>query len=152
MSNNGQTSSHRVLGWLLTAAGVIGVVTGMVPLVVATSLVLAGKTPGADMGIFAHGMAELGLSSEWVMLSSAMGTCLGVMLLVAGAGWLRGRAWAAPVTWMYVLAGFAVNATDTTIFAVLAQPGAVRIRMLVADGVALAIPLCLAAWLVSRRR
>jgi len=86
------------------------------------------------------------------MLSSAMGLCLGFLLLWAGACWLRGRDHAAAVTWAYVLAGLTVNIADMYIFALRARPGPMRTSMLWADAAALTLPVVLGIWLTLRRR
>jgi hypothetical protein len=102
--------------------------------------------------VAAHGVEAMGLSIEWAMLSSAMGLCLGVMMVWAGRGWIRGRGWAGAVSWAYVMAGLAVNGSDLVIFAFRAKAGAMRTGMLAADGAALAIPVVLGVWLVMREK
>lgn len=143
---------RRALGWLLVGAGVLGMVCGIVPFVITGLRIATGRSVPAEMDWLAHGIESLALSAEWAMLSSAMGTFLGIMLLWAGAGWIRGRPWAAAVTWMYVLAGLTVNVTDMIIFALKAKDGPMRTDMLLLDGVATLIAAGLAAWLLLRRR
>jgi hypothetical protein len=143
------------LGWALGVAGVIGVVTGLVPFV-GTSLRLVvdenlWKIPGTE-DLAAHGMESMSLSLEWCMLSSAMGTYLGVLLLLAGFGWVRGRPWALPVSIAYVLGGLAVNFTDLVIFLFRAQSGLMRTLMILFDGIAFLIPLFLGIYLLGITR
>ncbi|MFB3891628.1 MAG: hypothetical protein ACE15C_06345 [Phycisphaerae bacterium] len=144
-------SRHRLTGWLLVAAGAVGVVTGLVPLTINTLRIIVDPGLWGLLDLAAHGVEAMGLSMEWGMLSSAMGVCLGVLLLWAGSGWLKGRHWAAPVSWAYVLVGLGVNISDTIIFACRARPGQMRTTMLLADAVALLIPVLLAIWLIRRK-
>jgi len=150
--NMAQTHRHSLAGWLLVAAGLIGVVTGVVPLAINTLRIAADERLWDLVDFAAHGVEAMGLSIEWGMLSSAMGLCLGIMLIVAGTGWLRGRPWAAPVSWSYCLAGLTVNAADMAIFALRARPGSMRTSMLVMDGIATLLPLLLGVWLMMQRR
>jgi hypothetical protein len=149
--NETASSRHPVVGWLLVAAGAVGVITGLVPLTINVLRVAVDERLWNLVDLAAHGVESLGLSLEWAVLSSAMGTCLGVLLLWAGVGWLKGRPWAAAVSGAYVLAGLAVNASDMLIFARLARPGATRTLMLLADGIALMVPVLLGAWLLQMR-
>lgn len=137
----------RALGGVLIAAGVIGVVTGGIPLTVNAWRVLTHDhlRPGADLA--AHGARALGLSVEWAMLSSAMGIFLGVLLLAAGLAWLRGRPSAPLLTWVYVFGGLMVNIPDMLIFIFKALPGRMRTTMLLLDGLATLFPLLVALWL-----
>ncbi|MCY2928006.1 MAG: hypothetical protein NTV86_00650 [Planctomycetota bacterium] len=145
------TPSRRPLaGWLLTVAGAVGVITGAVPLAINAVRVVTGC--GLRGGLAGHGVEALGLTVEWGLLSSAMGVCLGVLLLAAGAGWRNARPWAAPISWAYVLFGLGVNASDMTIFLFRSTPGPTRTLMLLSDGVAFLIPLALALWLATRSR
>lgn len=146
------TARHPRLGALLIAAGVVGVVTGIVPLVMNLVQPEAGGSLRAAADWAAHGIEGLGLSSEWALLSSAMGTYLGALLLWCGHGWRTGRASASLATWIYVSCGVAVNATDMFIFAFRARVGTARTLMLLADGVALLLPLALGVWLLTERR
>jgi len=143
---------RRALGWLLVGAGVVGMVCGIVPFVITGLRIATGRSVPAEMDWLAHGIESLALSAEWAMLSSGMGACLGVMLLWAGAGWIRGRPWAALVTWVYVLCALMVNIPDMTLFICLARPGAMRTQMLVYDGIATGIPAALGLWLWLRRK
>jgi hypothetical protein len=81
-----------------------------------------------------------------------MGTFLGVLLLCAGAAWLRGRETAALLSWIYVAAGLAVNVVDMLIFIFKAKPGAMRSGMLLFDGLATLLPIVLALWLIVRKK
>ena len=104
-----------MVGWLLTAAGAVGVITGIVPLTINTLRIVVDEHLWNLLDFAAHGVESMGLSLEWGMLSSAMGMCLGVLLLCAGRGWRKGYAWAAPVSGAYVLTGLAVNISDMLI-------------------------------------
>ncbi len=137
MNEASAVERHRLVGWLLVVAGILGVVTGVVPLGINAKRVVWDEWLWGSM--------------DWALLSSAMGTCLGVQLLWAGSGWIKGRSWAEPVSWVYVLTGLTVNGCDMLIFAFRANPSPVRVVMMVADGVALAIPVVLGTWLVKRR-
>ena len=146
------TSRSAAAGWTLIAFGVIGVIFGLVPLGINTLRIVSGHNPLAATDFAAHGVEAMDLSVEWAMLSCAMGTYLGALLLWAGFGWLRGRPWAALVTWMYVACGLAVNVTDMTIFIFAARPGIMRTQMLVLDGIATVIPVAVTAWLIRHQR
>jgi hypothetical protein len=141
----------RILGSILIAAGVIGVATGAVPLAINAVHVVRHQTPAAGSNLAAHGVAAMGLSIEWALLSSAMGLLLGIVLLGAGFAWRRGRASAPLITWLYVLAGLMVNVPDMLIFLFKARPGPTRSLLLTFDSVALALPILLAMWLLSAR-
>ncbi len=143
---------HRVVGWVMVVIGVLGVVTGVVPLAINGLRVVGDEHLWGAADVAAHGVEAMGLSIEWAMLSAAMGACLGVLMVWAGVGWIRGRAWAGTVSWTYVLAGVTVNVCDLLIFAFRAKAGAMRNGMLAADSVALVIPLVLGVWLVNGRR
>jgi len=145
-----QPRPHPLLGRLLIAAGVLGVVAGVVPLAIITVRVLVGGPFLAEADFLAHGVAALGFSPEWGMLSSAMGACLGVMMIWAGVGWLRARPWARLVSWVYVVCGLMVNIPDMTVFVLLARHGSMRTQMLIYDGIAAAIPVALGVWLWRR--
>ncbi len=99
-----------------------------------------------------YGVDLAGLSREWAMLSSAMGTYLGALLLWAGIGWRRGRPTARLATWMYATCGFATCATDIFIFTFVAHPGWRRVVLLLVDGAAIALPVVLAGWLIAHRK
>ena len=149
--NGVRTTRHPWVGGLLIAAGLLGVVTGLVPLTVNALRIVADEKLWGAVELAAHGVEALGLSLDWALLSSAAGAGLGVLLLCAGLGWRRGVPWAAPVSWAYVVMGLAVNATDLLIFALRARPGPTRTTMLLADGVAVLIPLALAAWMIRQK-
>ena len=140
------------LGWFLTLVGIIGVISGIVPFTINALRILVDEQLWNMLEFAAHGVESLGLSMEWALLSSAMGTYLGVLLLLAGTGWLKGRARALPATLAYVSCALVVNVADLIIFAVRAKPGAVRTQMLVFDAIALLIPIGLGVWLLRRRR
>ncbi|MBN1674777.1 MAG: hypothetical protein JXR37_27275 [Kiritimatiellae bacterium] len=142
---------NRPLGTVLILVGVIGVMTGLVPLATNGLRVVANDTLWAVADLSQHGVEAMGLSVEWGMLSSAMGTFLGVLLLWAGFAWHRGRGSARLISWIYVLGGLFVNVTDMLIFAFRAKPGWMRDHMLVFDGIALLIPVLLGAWLWKSR-
>ncbi|MHC4777058.1 MAG: hypothetical protein ACYTFG_00625 [Planctomycetota bacterium] len=133
-----------VLGWVLVIIGVIGVITGIVPFITNGLRITVSENLWNSVDLAAHGVEALGLSVEWGMLSSAMGTYLGYMLLWAGLGWLKAWPSARTVTIAYILCGIAVNFTDMLIFAVHSKHGAMRTQMLVFDSIALAIPVVLA--------
>jgi hypothetical protein len=135
---------------VLIAAGIIGVVTGAVPLTINTVRVVANERAYGMVDLAAHGVEAMGLSREWGMLSSGMGTLLGVLLLCAGAAWLTGKATAPLLSWVYVAAGLTVNAIDMLIFIFRAKPGFMRSEMLLFDSLAAALPVALAAWLILR--
>jgi len=140
------------LGWTLIIFGEFGLIAGIVPFAVHVVRLVADSrfVRGADWS--AHGVDALGLSSEWALLSSAMGTYLGALLLWAGIGWTRGRPWAPVVAWAYVFGGLAVNVTDMLIFWLQANPCLGRTLMLIFDGIALALPVAVAVWLLRIRR
>jgi hypothetical protein len=142
---------HPRFGALLIAAGVIGVVTGGVPIVFSAWWMLAGRHPSAGMDLATHGVEAMGLSLEWALLSSVMGAYLGAVLLWAGTGWRRGRPSARLATWVYASCGVSVCLTDVLIFVFRATPGVMRTRMLVLDGAALAFAVLVAIWLLWRR-
>jgi hypothetical protein len=147
-----QANRHAVVGRVLLFLGAVGVVTGAVPFTTNALRMLAREDLWNVTDLAAHGVEAMGLSVEWGMLSSAMGTFLGALLLAAGFGHLRGRPWARLVSWVYVAGGLTVNVTDMIIFAFRAKPGAMRSHMLVLDGIALLVPVALAAWLLWGRR
>jgi hypothetical protein len=140
---------HPGVGWTLTLVGGLGLVTGIVPFAVNALHAFFGIDLGLDLA--AHGVASMGLSAEWALLSSAMGTFLGAVMVWAGVGWLRARRWAPLVSWLYVLCSIGVNATDLLIFTFIAKPAATRSLMLVLDGIALFISVVLGLWLIRRR-
>jgi len=160
---------HKVTGIVLFWIGIVGIVTGVIPfltngvrivggqagdrfleraLEVGRSIPLIGQ-PLFEGDLAAHGVEAMALSPEWGMLSSAMGTVLGVLLLMSGRGWIRARRSAPAVTWLYVVCGLAVNFTDMLIFIFRAKEGRMRSHMLVADGVAFVIPGLLLVWLLK---
>lgn len=143
---------RRKLGIALVLIGVIGVIAGVIPLVTTGLRIVVNDDLWNVVDLSAHGVKAMGLSVEWGMLSSAMGTCLGIFLLWAGIAWIKGRPEARAVTWCYVICGMLVNLTDMTIFFYRAKPGAMRSHMLVLDGIALAIPVVLGVWLIANRR
>lgn len=145
-------SRNRWAGGLLIAAGVIGVVTGAVPLAINAARAFFHESTSIRIDLAAHGVEAMGLSVEWALLSCTMGVLLGILLLWAGRAWLRGRATAPLLSWIYVLAGLMVNLVDMLIFLFLARPGAMRSRMLFLDGLATLLPVVVAAWLIARRR
>lgn len=142
---------HPVVGWGLIVCGVIGLITGLVPFVLNALRILLDPDQLHRAGLAGHGVEAMGLSVEWGMLSSAMGTCLGALLLWAGIGWRRGRHWARPVTWAYVLVGLGVNITDMLIFIFHATASAMRTHMLYLDGLATCLPVVLMIWLLRSR-
>lgn len=138
-------------GWVYTIAGLLGVVTGVVPLTLNAVRILFREDLWGLLDLAAHGVEAMGLSVEWGLLSSALGLYLGVLLLWAGAGWRNGRPWAPAITWAYAIGGLTVNLVDQVIFIFRAKPGIVRTQMIAADAVALLIPLLTLAWLIWRR-
>jgi len=142
---------HRMGAWILMVAGAVGVVTGAVPFTINTLRTLLKPDLLREMGLAGHGVEAMGLSVEWGMLSSAMGTVLGAMLLWAGWCWLKAKASARVVTWNYVLVGLTVNVTDMLIFAFHARPGPMRTYMLFLDGIATAFPIAVTVWLLLIR-
>jgi len=160
---------HKRIGTALFWIGIIGVATGVVPFLTNSLRVVWGQTgdeilqraleigrsipligrPLFTGDLAAHGVEALALSPEWAMLSSAMGTYLGFLLIISGRGWIRQRTSAPAVTWLYVICGLAVNLTDMLIFIFRAKPGQMRCHMLVADGVAFLIPAFLLVWLLK---
>ena len=143
---------HRGLGWFLVIIGVIGVLTGAVPLTTNGLRILVDPDLWNVVDLASHGVEAMGLSVEWGFLSSAMGTVLGVVLLWAGVCWLRGYPCARRVTWNYVLVGLTVNVVDMIIFAFRAKHGPMRTQMLFADGIAMLIPIVLGVWLIRQVR
>ena len=141
---------RKALGTGLIVFGIAGVVTGIVPFVANGLRILVERDLWHTVDLMRHGVEAMGLSVEWGMLSAAAGTCLGVLLVCAGTGWRRGRPWAEAVSWCYVLCAVAVNGTDLVIFAARAKPGPMRSWMLLFDGVALLLPICLGIWLITR--
>jgi len=153
----GSTPSSRArrLGAFLVACGLIGVVTGLVPFVIALARLAGLPVGGGRWDWLAHGMRELGLSAEWAALSSASGTFLGILLVAAGIGWRSARPWAPLLSLLYALDGLVVTGTDLAVFVVAARPGPMRKAMIAAEslafGLALAVLLGLAVWW-SRQR
>jgi len=136
---------------------VIGLITGIVPFTISAVRIVADDALWGVIDLAAHGVEAMGLTVEWGLLSSAMGTCLGALLVWAGIAWRRGRGPARTITWAYILVALGVNISDMLIFAFRARPGAMRTQMLIFDGVALLIPIALAIWLhkavpASRKR
>jgi len=142
---------NRLVGAVFTVAGIIGVLTGAVPFVVNALRIVRGPEWWQTSDWAGHGVEAMGLGVEWGMLSSAMGLCLGVILLWAARCWFRGLDHAPVVTWAYVLFGLGVNVTDMFIFALNAKPGRMRTHMLWADGAALAFAVMVGLWLLVRR-
>jgi len=142
-------------GRFLILCGVIGLITGLVPLGISV-LRLLGVTFGLGREDWAaHGVEAMGLDVPWATLSSADGTFLGALLLAAGIGWLRGRSWAPLVTLIYGLHGALITGLDLLIFASAARAGAMRAWMLVLDGIACALAVgvlaALGLWWWGRR-
>jgi len=132
----------RLAAGFLMVCGGIGIVTGAVPFVVCLVRLF-----GFDLGVdpedwAAHGVEAMGLTNEWAALSSAEGAFLGGLLVAAGLGWRRGRPWAPLVTLIYGTNGILVCGTDLVIFVRSATPGRVRTLMLILDGAAFALALC----------
>jgi hypothetical protein len=144
-----RATRHPRVGWFLIVTGVVGLVAGLVPLTINALRIVGSERLWDHLDLAAHGVETMGLSIEWGMLSSAMGVCLAGFMLCAGVGWLKGRPWAAPVSWAYVLAGLTVNISDMVIFAFRARPGEMRTGMLLCDGAALLIPVLLGVWLIN---
>lgn len=143
--------TRKRLGVVLIVFGIIGLVTGAVPLVINGLRIVADEDLWDMVDTAAHGVEAMGLSLEWAMLSSAMGTCLGIFLLWAGRAWFTGRPEARAVTFCYVICGLLVNGTDMAIFAFHTRQGPMRSTMLFFDGIALAIPVVLGLWLLRNR-
>ena len=141
---------HAAFGWLLTVCGIIGLLTGGVVLVFILNRIVTGRPLAPGLDIVEHGIEGMRLSPEWAALSSALGAYLGAMLVLAGAGWRKGRPWASLATWGYVSCGLIVNLTDLIIFVFAAAPGPMRTLMLVLDGSALLLVLFVGAWLLRR--
>jgi len=135
---------HLWMGRILILIGLIGVVTGLVPLTSNGLRILFDDGLWNIVDLASHGVEAMGLSVEWGLLSSAMGTCLGVLLIWAGIRWRRGHEGAVTVTWAYVIVALGVNISDMIIFAFRARPGSMRTQMLIFDGIALLIPILLA--------
>ena len=136
---NEATPRARLAGMLLVMCGVVGVTTGVVPFLIAGLRLAAVAWAERAADWAAHGMDSLGLSVEWAVLSSACGTMLGVLLLAAGTGWRRGRAWAPVVTLIYAVGGLVVTGVDLAIFIVVSPHGTARTSMLVLESIAFAI-------------
>jgi len=135
------SSRARRLGTLLVACGLVGVVTGLVPFVIALARLAGLPLGGGRWDLLAHGMRELGLSAEWAALSSASGIFLGALLIAAGSGWRRDRPWAPLVSLLYALDGLVVTGTDLAVFLVAARPGPMRRVMIGAESLAFALAL-----------
>jgi hypothetical protein len=150
------SSSARWLGRLLVFCGGIGLVAGVVPLLVNVLRLLGSDLGRSPEDWAAHGVEALGLSVPWGTLSSADGTFLGSLLIAAGIGWQRGRAWAPLVTLLYALHGMLITGLDILIFATRAVPGSMRSWMLVLDGIACAFAVGtftgLVIWFRRRKR
>ncbi|MFB3892552.1 MAG: hypothetical protein ACE15C_11080 [Phycisphaerae bacterium] len=147
-------SRRPALALLLMVIGAAGATMGVVPFVLSGLRIILGRDPWSAPDLARHGVDGLGLSTEWCMLTSAMCTCLGALMLWAGAGWLKGlrrRPWTRLWTWVYVTCALVVNATDTMIFLFKARPGPTRNLMLAADGVGLLIACLLGVWLLAGR-
>jgi len=125
-------------GRLLVAGGAIGFLSGAVPLLVNIVRLLGGSLGRSADDWAAHGVEALGLTVPWAALSSADGTFLGVLLLLAGFGWLRGKDWAPLITLLYGIHGMTITGLDLLIFSTRAEPGRMRDLMLVLDGIAFA--------------
>jgi hypothetical protein len=133
------TRGTRRIGLFLIVCGVIGIVTGLLPLVL-NVLRLLGCTFGLSRESMAnHGVEAMGLSVPWAVLSCWDGAFLGSLLVAAGLGWRRGWRWAPLVTFLYAVHGTMITGLDLLIFATYARPGRMRDRMLVLDGLACAL-------------
>jgi len=145
-----EVAPSRLAGRLLILCGVVGVTTGGLPFLVAALRLAACAWAESGVEWAAYRLDSLGLSLEWAALSSAWGTMLGVLLLAAGVGWWRGRAWAPAVTLVYAVGGLTVTGVDLAIFVVLARPGAERTNMIALDSIAFAaaaaVLIALIAW------
>lgn len=131
----------RLAGTLLTVCGVVGVLSGALPLTV-NFLRMLGFDWGMSPETWAdHGVEAMGLGIEWAVLSCVDGTFLGGLLLAAGYGWWRGRRWAPLVTLIYCIHGLLVTGADLAIFATRAKVGSMRTEMLILDGLACAVAL-----------
>ena len=149
----GGSRAARWVGVFLMVCGGVGVVTGLLPFAVSLARLLGHDFGRSAEDWAAHGVEAMGLSLEWAALSSANGAFLGGLLVAAGLGWRRGRAWAPLVTLLYALLGILVTGTDLAIFALAARPGAARASMLFLDGAAFALAAAtLAALIVWRCR
>ena len=134
---------------MLLLAGVVGVIGGLVPFTINALRILVSSDLWGSVDFAAHGVEAMGLSVEWGLLSSAIGTFLGVLMVAAGRGFITSRAWARPVAWSYVFGGITVNVTDMVIFAFVAKEGAMRTQMLILDGGALLFPAAVAIALTA---
>lgn len=147
---SGATPRARLAGRLLILCGVVGVTTGGLPFLVAALRIAACAWAENAAEWATYRLDSLGLSLEWAALSSSCGAMLGALLLAAGVGWCRGRAWAPAVTLIYAVSGLAVTGVDLVIFVVLARPGAERTNMIVLDAIAFAaaaiVLIALIAW------
>ncbi|MFP4058180.1 MAG: hypothetical protein ACLF0G_15035 [Candidatus Brocadiia bacterium] len=144
------TPRARLAGLFLIICGVIGVVAGIVPLVLNVMRLLGCTFGLSPEGLESHGVAAMGLSVPWAILSCWDGTYLGSLLLAGGIGWRRGWAWAPLVTFLYAVHGVMVDGLDVLIFVVAATPGPMRSRMIVLDSiaglVALSVLVGVVAW------
>ena len=84
-----------------------------------------------------HKLVAKGYPRPYACALVASGACTGILI---------------PPSIAYIIVGLGVNVTDMIIFVFRAAPGRMRTHMLVADGVALAIPVVLAIWLLHRRK
>jgi len=145
-----QVTPSPLAGKLLILCGVVGVTTGGLPFLVAALRIAACAWAESAVEWATYRLDSLGLSLEWAALSSACGAMLGALLLAAGVGWWRGRAWAPAVTLIYAVGGLTVTGVDLVLFVVLARPGAERTNMIVLDSLAFAaaaiVLIALIAW------
>ncbi|MEN8150306.1 MAG: hypothetical protein ABFS86_10810 [Planctomycetota bacterium] len=148
------TRTAKWAGRLLILGGVVGVLTGFVPLVENVSRLLGLSFSRLLDEWSAHGVDALGLTVPWATLSSADGTFLGALLILAGVGWIRGKPWAPLITLLYAIHGMTITGLDLIIFSTQAEPGEMRSRMLLLDGIAFAAAattfVLLAVWWLRR--
>lgn len=144
-------SQHPHTGRVLIALGIIGFIAGIVPFTTNALRILVAPDLWHGVDLAAHGVEAMGLSVEWGLLSSAMGAFLGALLIRAGAAFRRGQPSARLLAWVYVACALTVNGADLVIFAFRARAGPMRTQMLVADGVAVVVPVLLALWLHRTR-
>ena len=80
------SSRHPRFGAALVVVGIVAVVTGAVPLGLNVARAVMGQAAAPPADFVQHGVEKAGLTREWAMLSSAMGTQAPTPALGAGNG------------------------------------------------------------------
>jgi hypothetical protein len=141
---------NYIPGMVMLLAGCVGFIAGLVPFCVALIQLWARVRKMETSFLFTwldHGARVMGLSLEWVLLSSTAGMVLGIFLIWSGIGWIKNYRWAPVITFAYVTGAICINAVDLIIFFLLAKPCVIRDMMIILDLLAFSFPIVIVLWL-----